>query len=239
MNTKFKRKSSSTERRISKSSEDRLNSKNQVQERMLKPLNKPWETNSITREDRCKPFILILKKEVQPLNPQSLTIWEEKSLNGKFGTITLRSSRDRRKRTKSKRTKNTTITTTRRPLQQKNHRVEDTLFPSRGAWKSCNEWFARTNKTKSTTNIVITGKRVKSKEALKESCYLFGVWITRRRRNTSLLFAGTPNTRICLPYLWEVTISPSRRRVKYWFGHWRTSLTPNTSTRASPPASCV
>lgn len=172
MNTKSKKKLNLTEKRISKSSEDKQNNKNRVQAKMWKLSNKPWETSLITKEDKFKLFIQISSKEELPLNPQSLIISEDKLHNGKSGTATLNNSKEKKNKMKNKRTKSIIIT---KRLHNKNLKVEDTQYHLKDVWKSWKEWSAKTNKTKSTTSIVTIGNKVKNKEVLRANCCQYGV----------------------------------------------------------------
>lgn len=171
MSIKFKRKFNWTEKRTSKSLEDRQNNKNLVQEKMWRQLNKQWEISLITKEDKFKQFILILKKEELLQSHQLLTIWEEKLHNGRSGIVTLMNSKERKNKTRNKKIKNI-ITIRKTP--NKSHKEADIQSHLRDVWKSCKEWSDKTNKTRSTINTDTIGKRVKNKEDHKVNYYPFG-----------------------------------------------------------------
>ena len=59
------------------------------------------------------------------------------------------------------------------------------------------------------------GKKERKLNLLKDNYFLFGVLVMKKRKNTLLLFHGTLNTKISLPYLWEVMTSLNKKQVKY------------------------
>ena len=79
------------------------------------------------KDVRFKPFIQTLKKKVQPQNLQSLTISEDKLLNGKSGTVTLINSKENKNRTKRRRIKSKIA----KRLIIKNQKAADTQLHSR------------------------------------------------------------------------------------------------------------
>ncbi len=58
------------------------------------------------------------------------------------------------------------------------------------------------------------GKKERKLNLLKDNYFLFGVLVMKKRKNTLLLFHGTLNTKIYLPYLWEVMTSLNKKQVK-------------------------
>ena len=133
-NTKFKRRLNWTGRRTLRSLGARPSRKNPAQAKMFKLSNKLCETSSITKGDKCRRFIQTLKKEELQPNHQLLTIWGEKSRNGRYGTVTLRSLNVRRKRTRRRKTSN--ITTRSQVTDMDiNHKEEGTQHLSGVAWR--------------------------------------------------------------------------------------------------------
>jgi hypothetical protein len=61
----------------------------------------------------------------------------------------------------------------------------------------------------------ITGKRAKKLKGLRESCYLFGVLATKKRKSTSLQLFGTQDTRIYSPYLLAAMILQSKKQGRF------------------------
>ena len=187
----------------------KLNKKNQAQAKMFKLSSKPWGTNSTTKVEKYRLFILPLRKEeLQPAH-QLLTIWEVKSLNGKFGIRILKNSKRKTKMIKSQ---------AMRRKKRKVHMVDkqgDTRLHSRGAWRSCRGWSVKTKKIRSIMTISTIGRKDKKPKDLKESCCLFGVSAIRKRKSMSLLLSGIPGTRISLPFLLVAMTSPSKKLVRY------------------------
>jgi len=60
-----------------------------------------------------------------------------------------------------------------------------------------------------------TGKKERNKVDLKANSFLSGDLTTKRRRNTSLQFAGIQSTRIYSLFPWEAMIFQSRKQVKF------------------------
>ena len=213
MSIKFKRKFNKTERRISKDSEDKPNNNNQDQEKMLKLLNKQWETNLIIKEDKFKLYILISKKEALPLIHLLLIILEDKSLNGIFGIHILMLSKSKRNKTKNKKT--VKIKKNKNTIVHKTNQKEDIQLHLRDAWKLWKEWSDKTNKIKNIMNINIIGKKENNKEDLKENYYPFGDLTTKRKKSMLLQSAGIQNIKIYLLFPWAVMISPNKKPVKF------------------------
>jgi hypothetical protein len=59
------------------------------------------------------------------------------------------------------------------------------------------------------------GKKERKLNLQKDSYFLFGVLVMKKRKNMLLLFHGTLNTKTSLPYLWEVMTSLNKKQVKY------------------------
>ena len=70
-------------------------------------------------------------------------------------------------------------------------------------------------KTKNIMTIDTIGKKERKLNLQKDNYFLFGVLVMKKRKNTLLLFHGTLNTKISLPYLWEVMTSLNKKQVKY------------------------
>jgi hypothetical protein len=66
--------------------------------------------------------------------------------------------------------------------------------------------------------INIIGKKGNSKEDLKVNCFLFGGSIMRKKRSTSLQFAGIQDIKIYLLSHWEAMISLSKKLGRFLFG---------------------
>jgi hypothetical protein len=73
-------------------------------------------------------------------------------------------------------------------------------------------------KTRSTMSTDTIGKRLRSKEGHRDSCFLFGDSTMKRKRNTSLLSAGTHDTRTCSPYHWVVMTSQNKKPDRFLYG---------------------
>lgn len=231
--TRYKRKSNPCAKENLINLSAKLNRKNQAQAKMFKPSSKPWGTNSTTKVDRCRPFTLPSKKEEQPLAHQLQTISEVKLPNGKSGILTLKSSRRKTKMIRNRATRR------KRKRDMETANLEDIRRHSRDAWKSCSEWFVKTKRTKNTTTINTIGKKGKKPKDLKDSCCLFGVWVTRRRKSMSPPLFGIQDTKIFLPFHLVVMISPNKRQDRYWFGPLRMLPSLNTNTKVCQLELCA
>lgn len=174
-NIKFNNKFNTYARLSLNRSRDRPNRRNLGLVKMWKRLNRRWKTNSIIKTGRFRLYILTLRKEEQLHVLQLLIIWEDKLHNGKFGILILRNLKEKTRMNKREETKRKK----RNPLIL----VDGTQLLSSVAWRLWREWFVKTNKTKNTTIISTTGRKVKKLRVLRVNCSLFGDSVMRRKRS--------------------------------------------------------
>lgn len=199
---------------------------------MLKLSSKRWRINSITKIGRSKLSTLPSKKEEQLRVLPSLTTFEVRSLNGKFGMAISNNSKKRTEMTRK-------MIKIKRKRNHMNQEEADTRLLSRDAWKLWKEWSDKIKKIENTTTTSIIGRKEKKLRVSKVSSFLYGDSVMKRKRNMLLPLPGTLAIKIFSPFPLEAMTSLNKKLVRFSSGLWKMSPSLSTSMKVYPPVSCV